>query len=188
MSRFTKICLVCGKAFYASPSSKTVTCSKSCSIIRKAQTHKGKSNVWSDNARAQYRKNEAHVRQAKQQVVDATRAAMSLPESQKGPQHRECKVWILKAPDGTIHRAVGLLPWIRENYLLFEPDTNDPNAAIRRIKAGFSAIAGSMFYSAPSRKRNPVTSYKGWQLLSVSDKTHDEKINALIEYHNKKSE
>lgn len=69
--------------------------------------------------------------------------------------------------------------------MLFEPDALDPNAAIRRIKAGFSAIAGSVFYGSPSRKRNPVTSYKGWQLLSVADKAHDEQVNALAEYHNK---
>lgn len=105
---------------------------------------------------------------------------MSLPESQRGSQHRECKVWILKAPDGTVHRAVGLLPWIRENYQLFEPDTINPDATIRRIKAGFTAI------SSPARSKSgkSVTSYKGWQILSVSDKTHDEQENALYHYYN----
>lgn len=179
----TKTCVICGTEFCAPPSSKKITCSKACSAIRKTQSHKDKHNVWTPDALARYKANPAHQKQAKAQASVAAKAASERPEGQKGSQNRECKVWILRAPDGTLHRAVGLLPWAREHYMLFEPDAPDPNAAVRRIAAGFSAIAGSMFYGSPTRKRNPVTSYKGWQLLSVADKTHDEQVNALADYH-----
>ena len=174
-----KRCVICGAEFPAPPSSKKITCSKACSSIRKAESHTDRHNVWSDDARSRYRQNQAHVLQARRQVVSATKAAMDLPESQRGPQHRECKVWILKDPVGSLHRAVGLTPWARDNYKLFEPDSSDPEATARRIRAGFSAIASR------SKTEKPVTSYKSWALVSVSEKTLDEQAIALVGYNSK---
>lgn len=180
--RATRICIVCGKTFYAPPSSKKITCSKTCASIRKTQIRTGKTHQWSEEARTRLKENERHIQQAQQQIIKATEIAMQIPEGQKGSQNRACKVWILKAPDGTLHRAVGLLPWARENYRLFEPDSIDPEATARRIAYGFRAIASCMRGNARTRNGHPVNSYKDWQLLSISDKTNDEQELAMKEF------
>ena len=43
------------------------------------------------------------------------KAAMNIPEGQKGPQNRESLVWILVDPAGVCHKAVNLLDWARKN-------------------------------------------------------------------------
>lgn len=173
-----RYCIICGQAFDAPPSSKKITCSAACSRIRKSQSHLGKRNIWSDAARERARQSERHVQQARRQQISATAAAMQLPEGQKGAQHRSSKIWVLRAPDGTLHHAIGLAAWVREHYRLFEPDTTDPAASIRRICGGIQAMSSA--YRA--RIGKPVSSYKGWQLLSVTDKTPAQQAQALTNY------
>ena len=183
MAKNKKLCKICGKEFYAPPSSKKVTCSSKCSATLKSMQHTGKKNPWSAAARARYAKSAAHQAQAHSQIKEATKAAAAMPEGQRGSQNRECKIWILKAPDGTLHRAVGLLPWARKNYALFEPTAQDPEAAAARIKAGFGAIASSIFYGAKSRSGHSVTKYKGWELLYIGEKGPNEQFEAMMAYH-----
>lgn len=151
-------------------------------------THKGRKYPWSETARTRYAASPAHQAQARAQIKAATEVAAALPEGQRGSQNRECKIWILKAPDGTLHRAVGLLPWARKNYSLFEPLAQDPEAAAARIKAGFMAIASSIFYGAKSRLGHAVTKYKGWELLYVGEKGPNEQYEAMMAYHKRQEE
>ena len=179
-----KICPVCGKEFYAPPSSKKITCSKECASKRKSDTNTGKTFRWSDAARQRYSQSPAHIQQAKGQAAEAAKASMALPESQKGSQHRDAKVWIVKSPDNTIIKIVNITQWARENYQLFEPYTTDIDATVKRIKAGFSAMASSMA-GYRNDTGHKVGQYKGWQLLSVLKKDAEEQAAALAEYEQK---
>ena len=170
-----KTCPICGKSFSAPPTGRA-TCSAGCSSIYRSKKHRGVSNTWSDNARQRLRHNSTHIAQAKKQIKIASAAAAKLPESQRGPQNRESKVWIIRSPDGQTLRIVCLTDWIRQNYLLFEPDTKDPDKTCNRIRSGFAAVAASL---RGTRKGRPAGSYKGWQLISVTQKTADDQLAAL---------
>ena len=176
-----KICPVCGKEFYAPPSSEKITCSKDCASKRKSDTHIGKTFRWSDAARQRYSQSSAHIQQAKGQAAEAAKASMALPESQKGSQHRDSKVWIVKSPDNIIVKIVGISQWARANYKLFEPDAVDIDAAVKRIRSGFSAMSSSID-GCRQKAGKPVGQYKGWQLLSILKKDADEQAAALAEY------
>lgn len=181
--RNIKICSVCGKEFYAPPSSKKSTCSKECESKNKSAAHEGKSNPWSEEAKARFAQSPAHLKQARAQVVEATKAAMALPEGRKGSQNRESKVWIVKTPENTVIKIVGLAQWARENYKLFEPDSTDPKATVERIHGGFSAMSSSLI-GCREKTGAMVGQYKGWQLLAVYKKDDEEQAKALEEYLN----
>lgn len=163
-----KLCAVCGKPFADPPSSKRVCCSKACSSIRKTQTHVGKSNKWSDEAKA---------RKAGQWQIDnlsyGTKAALKLPEGQRGPQNRAAKKWTLKSPDGTIYDVVNLLDWCRNHAELFGKESNDHNAAV--IASAFRGIKRSM----EGKRKPPVTSYMGWTLLDWEEPATKADVNKL---------
>lgn len=181
--RNIKRCSVCGKGFYAPESSKKSTCSKECELKNKSATHKGKSNKWSDDAKARFAQSTAHIKQAQAQVVEATKAAMDLPEGQRGQQNRESKVWLVKTPENTVIKIIGLSQWARKNYKLFEPESTDPDATAKRIRAGFSAMSSSLG-GYREKTGSMVGQYKGWQLLSVRKKGDEEQAKALEEYNN----
>ena len=182
-----KICPICGKEFEAPPTGRK-TCSKECEKIHFSQIRTGSHTPWSAEAKARYRQSEAHIQQAKQQVVHATQAAHAIPEGKRGPQNRECKVWILRDPEGNLHKAVGLMPWARENYKLFEPDSDDVEATVRRIHSGFSAIICSL-NGAPCRKhKGEVSTYKKWSLVSVYSKSVEDQVDAMMDYYKKRED
>lgn len=153
-----KICAVCKKPFAAPPSSKRVCCSKACSSIRKAQAHAGKSNKWSDEAKA---------RNADKWTIDnlskGTAAALKLPEGQRGPQNRESMRWFLRDPDGKVYEVVNLLDWCRNNAGLFGKKPTDHNAKV--IASGFHGVKRSMV----GKRKPPVNSYMGWTILGWQD-------------------
>ena len=98
---------------------------------------------------------------------DGVKAALSIPEGQRGPQNRESKVWELISSDGEYITVTNLLDWARENYTRFVPPCDDVDAAALRVSSGFKAIASSM-RGVPSRGR-PVSSYKGWGLAKLPE-------------------
>ena len=160
-----KVCVVCGAEFKAPPSSKKITCSPACRSVRCSRTHKGKKCPKSEATRSALKNNpnvQAHMQRLQPIAVAA---AMNIPEGQRGPQNRTNKVWELLDPMGNRITVVGLKDWARRNYTLFEPPGSDPEAAAKRIRGGFAAIAGSM-RGIKSRKRQ-VCTYKGWQLASL---------------------
>lgn len=168
-----KACCICGRPFPDPPSGTRTTCSPECSKLRRKEYAHG--HRWSLTAKERRRADpDVQARVSAIQAVGAA-ASMRLPESQRGPQHRTAKVWIMQAPDGTLHKAVNLLAWARQHTDLFEPGV-DPEQAAQRIRSGISAVARSM---AGTRRGRPVYSYKGWRVLSSEDKTPSEQAAAL---------
>jgi len=156
-----KHCIICGATFAAPPSSKKVTCSPACSAARKTASHTGKRNTWSPEARRQLsarRKAEGYTPNARAGLT----AAMARPDSQRGPQHREAKVWTLIDPEGHRHEVTNLLHWARINAHLFDTpaDAADRERIANNIRSGFGQIVQSRL----GHKKHPCYTYKGWTL------------------------
>lgn len=167
-----KYCITCGAPFDAAPSSKKITCSPECSAIRKALSHTGKHNIWSDDAKKRLsarRKSEGYSPNARAGLA----AAMQRPDSQRGELHREAKKWVLIAPDGTIYRVVNLSDWARKHAHWFDivETDSDRERVANNIRSGFGQIVLSM----SSKRKKGVYTYKGWRIgawpESRSDKT-----------------
>ena len=168
-----KICIICGAEFSAPPSAKKVTCSPACRSERCRRQRKGNHREWSEKARARKKTapSDAEAAQQKEAMSARLAAAMSLPESQRGPQNREALIWMLVDPEGNLIETTNLLHWCRENYRQFEP-YGDPETSGNRICKGFMAIASSM-RGVPSRKNRPSMSYKGWGLRTLPYREDD---------------
>lgn len=169
-----KICAICGKPFYASPSEvNQQCCSKKCGAALRLKNGHVNNAAWSEEAKARRATDpeiQAHIQTL--QSIGAS-AALKLPAGQKGPQNREALVWRLIDPDGNTHKAVNLLDWARKNYLLFFDDDIPEDVAAKRIAAGFRAIATSI--RGTRLKSRPASSYKGWQLAGLpTPKTADD--------------
>ncbi len=159
-------CAICGKPFRVYPSTKKLCCSLECGMeFRRRNGYHG-SGKWSLDAKQRLRKNQKHIAQVAAIQAAGTKAALNMPEGQRGPQNREAKVWILIDPDGNYHRVINLLDWARNNKDLFFPPSIQENVAARRISQGFQAIAGYA-RGVRSRKGKPVTTYKGWRLAQL---------------------
>ena len=157
-----KRCIVCGAEFNAPPSSKKITCSKECSVIRKRQSHAGVSNSWSSEARKKWSaKQKAGGFSANAQRGVA--AALALPEGQRGPQNRGSKHWVLIDLDGHEHHVINLKDWARRNAELFDTvtDDNDRERVANNIKSGFAQIVRSM----QGKRKDTIRTYKGWRVI-----------------------
>lgn len=167
-----KHCIVCGAEFTAPPSSKKVTCSPDCMTIRKRMSHQGKSNTWSP---ASKRRQSAAKRRIgfTDQARLALDIALALPDSQRGPDHRSAKVWILIDPDGRQHTVTNLLDWARRHADTFDIVTSDEDREriANNIRTGFGNISLSM----KGLRKHPVSSYKGWGLAQPPQKGSDTK-------------
>ena len=176
-----KVCVICGKPFKVFPSDTEQCCSKKCGAALRTRNGK-RVNRWGLDAKIRRREDPAIQARMKELHEAGTKAALKIPEGQKGPQNRASLVWILIDPDGRYHTAVNLLDWGRKNKDLFFPPDVDEDVAGKRISGGFKAIASSM-RGAKSRER-PVQTYKGWRLacLPMPKKPGDGK------YENKENE
>lgn len=96
-----KKCVICGEGFPSPPSSKKITCSRECSLIRKSQSHMGKSNAWSGAA----------LQRATERA-----AAMTPEERQRRGFVRWNIVW-LKTAQPHVRKTTkdGLLLWMNRN-------------------------------------------------------------------------
>ena len=156
-----KYCVICGAPFQAPPSSKKITCSAACSTKRKTLSHMGKSNQWSEESQqnlSKIRKAQGYSDNAKAGLS----AAMALPDSQRGEQHREAKIWVLIAPDDTVYHVINLLDWSRKHAHWFDAvqDDADRERIARNIRSGFGQIVRSM----KRLRKHPIYTYKGWRL------------------------
>ena len=160
----TKQCVICGKPFQVYPSEQDrQCCSKKCGAALRAKHGKAGGSPWSQAAKSR--------RAADQQILDqlagiqaaGVQAALNLPSGQKGPQNRESLVWILIDPAGGYHTAVNLKDWARKNRAQFFPDTMPEDDAVKRIAAGFQAIATTLRRGCQKNGR-PAMTYKGWRL------------------------
>ena len=149
----TKTCVICGGPFEAYPSDPKRTCSPACCRELKRRSQTGRRHPWSDESRQRLRE-----RPTPGQLANGTRAALALPEGQRGPGNRESKVWRLRSPEGQDYEVVGLLPWARENAWRFG-ETGEDGA--RRIASGIRQVDRCM----RGKTLRAVGSYKGWTLL-----------------------
>jgi hypothetical protein len=147
----TKLCVVCGKSFNAPPSSKKITCSDDCSIVRKSASHKGKSNTWADTSK-----------QSVAKLGLTTNLKMGTPAATKSPiagsfeTNHNALDWVIKSPNGVTYTPRNLKLWIKNNINLF------PGNTVPQVWSGFMQIKRSM----TGKRKESVTQYKDWQLIS----------------------
>lgn len=146
-------CVICGGWFDTPPSNNKSTCTGECSRKWRSMQHIGVRNKWSEEARER-----ARAKPTPPQLSIGHDAAMQRPESQRGQQNRESKVWELIAPDGSHIIAIGLQDWARRNAWRF----GESEETAHRIAAGFRQIAKSM----RGKTKRQVSSYKGWGLAA----------------------
>ena len=91
-------CVICGAEFDTPPSSNKRTCSPACSAAWRSQQHKGRHNKWSASAK----RNAAAAAEKTGNLAHGTKAALALPEGQRGPQNRNAKIWHLRTPDNHV--------------------------------------------------------------------------------------
>lgn len=166
-------CVICGKVFDTPPSNNKITCSPACRSRRASIVgHAREKYTWSEAARQARREDTAIADQLRRVQPAAVAKAMEDPRSQRGPQHRESKVWTLYPPGSTTPiRVRGLRSWARENYALFEPGSQDIEASARRISAGFQAIAATL--AGTRKSARPATTYKGWTMRTLPEAPTD---------------
>lgn len=161
-------CAVCGKPFRVYPSTKKLCCSLECGMKLRSQNGNSGGKKWSLDAKQRARKDEKRIAKLASIQQEGMKAALSIPEGQRGPQNREAKIWILIDPDGKYYKVINLLDWARKNKdLFFGPSVPEDVAAIR-ISSGFKSIACSM-RGVMSRKGKPATTYKGWRLARLPE-------------------
>jgi hypothetical protein len=154
-----KICVVCGKEFYAPPSSKKITCSDDCSLIRKSASHKGKSNTWSNESK------QALSKLGKtDNLRKGTPAAIKSPIAGSFETNQNALDWVIKSPSGVVYAPRNLMLWIKNNINLF------PGNTVPQVWSGFMQIKRSM----TGKRKESVTHYKGWQLISWRDPKKEE--------------
>lgn len=87
---------------------------------------------------------------------------MARPDSQRGPNHREAKHWVLIAPDGVRFEIVNLLDWARRHAHWFDTvrDDADRERIAGNVRSGFGGIVQSML----GHKKRPCYTYKGWRI------------------------
>lgn len=145
-------CSVCGAAFNAPPSDKTVTCSKACSSIHRSRKHLGVGNTWSDEARERKR---AAGRPAT--LTLGTPAARISPRSGPYETNINAKTWIVISPTGEEYTVRNLRLWCDSNANLFAP--HEPRRAIGGLRQVAAWLAG--------KRRRQVSQWRGWTLKDL---------------------
>ena len=131
-------CVICGAEFDTPPSSNKRTCSPACSAAWRSQQHKGRHNKWSASAK----RNAAAAAEKTGNLAHGTKAALALPEGQRGPQNRNAKIWHLRTPDGEPVVVTNLTDWARQHTADFGMEPTEASAAA--ISSGFRQIKRSM--------------------------------------------
>lgn len=151
-------CIVCGKGFKCSPSSKKITCSKECSRIRKTETHMGKKNVWGEES-----KRKVAERGKTKNLELGTDAAKKSSNSGRFETNVNAKDWHLISSNGVEYKFHSLNFWLRENCQeLFgcEPDSREFDNVRSGLSGAKRAMLGGTYNS---------TTYKGWQCLPTKE-------------------
>lgn len=99
-----------------------------------------------------------------------TKAALALPEGQRGPQNRNAKIWHLRTPDGEPVVVTNLTDWARQHTADFGMEPTEASAAA--ISSGFRQIKRSMEGKFRRANGQPctVSTYKGWTLVAWEEK------------------
>lgn len=109
-----KKCVICGKYFYASPSSEKKTCSKACEKIERATIGK--------------------IGKSAQNLINAQKAAALSPNSGRFETNAIAKSWVVQSPDGTIYNINNLSLWASEHADMLPGTPTQFSYGIRSIK------------------------------------------------------
>lgn len=118
-----RTCVVCGKKFWASPSSQVVTCSRECETANRASIGKSEGNL--------------------KKLVSAREAAAESPHIGNFDTNIHAKSWGLVSPEGKLYEVDNLLKWCRDNQDLI-PYSNPRTfvTQLYKIKSGKVTSAG----------------------------------------------
>lgn len=83
--------------------------------------------------------------------------------------------WSLVTPENEVIEVENLEEWAQNNYALFEPETDDVAATVRRIVHGFSNISATLL----GRRADYRKTYKGWSLLSPATSETPKKMATI---------
>lgn len=147
--RNTKHCVICGSEFATPPSSKKVTCSKSCQIERARRANTGLPRRWS----AEKKTNLSRLGQTdnlKKGTVAAQKSTIAGPFE----THRNALIWVIRSPEGVTYTVRNLSLWIRE-HIDFLPGT------VAQARSGLMQIKRCM----EGKTKRQVSSWKGWTLV-----------------------
>lgn len=90
-----KTCVVCGKKFYASPSSEKKTCSKACEHLERSEI--------------------GRTRSSSKRLILAHEAASKSPNSGRFDTNTQAKSWVIRSPEGVVYEIDNLKKWARDN-------------------------------------------------------------------------
>lgn len=150
-----KRCAICGNEYQASPTDKKATCGQpACVSARKKQTHTGKHNHWSPDARVR-----ASARGKTSNLKLGTPAAQQSPLSGPFETNQEAKWWWIISPDGDRYHIRNLRKFCRDHPDLFTPDPwQNAYAGMRQVQA-----------SLMGRTKRSVGQWKGWRLAHPAE-------------------
>lgn len=154
--RNRKICVVCGKEFFAPKSSKKVTCSDECRRKHSADVKIGR-EFSAETKRKISEKSKGRDTSEIQPL--AVEAAKNSPLSGRFETNINALDWHLISPDGKHYQFHSLNFWIRKNCKeLFgcEPDSREMKNASSGLSGAKRAMLGGSYGCA---------TYKGWRVI-----------------------
>ena len=162
--KMIKKCVECGAEFCAPPSSKNITCSKSCMRKRRSRVLTGHSV--SEKMRENTRKI-AKERGFTDNLKKGTYVSMNSEKGGRNELNSSAKTFIIVSPDNKRYEITNLRHWIRNHVNLFDIDLSDEN--VDRIAHGFYTVKRNM----KSNIRGQT--YKGWTIENWDDRKNFEK-------------
>ena len=135
-----KICIVCGKRFKDSETNSTVCCSSKCSQIHRHRLHQ--SGVYGES-------------------IKKMREGFTKKIREIRPEDHWCaKHWVIQSPNGENYECDNLMNFIKTHPDLFDGTPKQAYDGFQKIKATEEG----------KRPKAPARSWKGWHLISWSDK------------------
>ena len=132
-------CVICGKYFYAPPSSQKKTCGSECE-----------------------RKNRVEIGKTNPKVIESLQKAHSAlkksPNSGSFETNSRAKSWVIVSPDGTKYAINNLALWANEHADIIPSSPDRFADAIRTIK-----------YTQMGKKKKGCFQHKGWTLEAFYD-------------------
>ena len=162
-----KKCVVCEKEFYAPPSSKKITCGKTCSSIRKRSTHLGNKHSVETCGKI------SNVATKKGYTENLKKGATAERTLKNGryTTNASAKDWILISPEKKVYKCTNLRNFIRQHIYLFELEQEeDLEDAANRIAHGFYTIKRNLLYGEGS-----TVTYKDWNIEIPDNRKNCEK-------------
>jgi len=167
VDKMSGVCVVCGK-----PKNKKAFCSRKCYAVYRTQWKicvvcgkqfaSAKSDKTKCCSRECSRLNRIEMGKSsvfKNNVIKMTAAKSKFYKSHNGEKDVNSKYWKIQSPAGEVFECQNLFHFIKTHPELFEGTT-------RQAMDGFSTIKASKL----GKRKNPVSSWKGWKLLDWNDK------------------